>query len=198
MNRKERRRQAALIGTGHAPWFFLDLRQLVPLAKRRAGTWIYDGRANAQNQERINACAYLYSITPEISARLIYTRDAGHHTGGWWANPDYERCLHLSLSFIVNPTDDPLPFLREPAAAIARAFWGEAARQAWIERPYSDDGKRLDVWHYRLFCDVTWSPQLPRGEVYSRENTPRNWRSFSEVHNLDLSEIDAPFLLNAT
>lgn len=30
---------------------------------------------------------------------LVYTRDVGHHSCGWWKNPDYERCYHLSLSW---------------------------------------------------------------------------------------------------
>lgn len=30
---------------------------------------------------------------------IIFTRDEGAHTCGWWKNPDYERCYHLSISF---------------------------------------------------------------------------------------------------
>lgn len=29
----------------------------------------------------------------------ILTRDIGYHSSGWWKNPDFERCLHLSISF---------------------------------------------------------------------------------------------------
>lgn len=30
---------------------------------------------------------------------VLFTRDTGHHSTGWWKNPDYERCWHLSLGF---------------------------------------------------------------------------------------------------
>ena len=30
---------------------------------------------------------------------IILTRDVGYHSSGWWKNPDYERCYHLSISF---------------------------------------------------------------------------------------------------
>lgn len=195
MNRAQRRRYAARNGLAHAPVLFGDLAQLVKTAKQRAGRTVYDGRVTPVNQRLIESLRYLFSITPDISARIIYSRDVGHHTGGWWKNPDYERCLHLSLSFCVNPTDEPLPFLREPAAWIAGAFWGQHAKWSWLEKPYSPEGQHADVWHYRLFCDRSWSPILPRGEVYSRENTPVDWRSYSEVHDLNADEIDAPFLV---
>lgn len=195
-NRHQRRAAAAIRRRGVAESRSPSLGQIVTVARRRAAVRPYDGRDTAANRATINACRYLYRITPEISARIIYTRDIGHHSGGWWKNPDYERCMHLSLSFCVNPTDAPLPFLREPGAIIARAFFGDHTPAAWIEGPYSPEGKRSDVWHYRLFCDPSWTPIRPRGEVYSRRNTPADWRSFSEVHGLGAHQIDALFLLN--
>lgn len=34
-----------------------------------------------------------------IDAIVIMTRDIGYHTSGWWKNPDYERCFHVSISY---------------------------------------------------------------------------------------------------
>lgn len=196
MNRHQRRAEAARSGLGHAPVIFLDLDRLVALATFRASRWLYDGLGSPQNQARVNACRYLYAVAPDASARIIYTRDIGHHSGGWWKNPDYERCFHLSISFCVNPTDEPLPFDRRRAEVIARAFWPRDVAKAWVEKPYTEEGRHAGVWHYRLFCDPAWQPIQPRGEVYSREFTEAGWRSFSDIHgDVDLATIDAPFLL---
>lgn len=91
-------------------------------------------------------------------SQLIYSRDVGHHTSGWFKNPDYERCRHLSISYL------------------------------WTEPPFTEQGKRDGVWHFRVFCDQGWQPLMPRGEVYSRELTERGWRSFSEVRELRARE----------
>lgn len=41
------------------------------------------------------------------------------------------------------------------------------------------------VHHYRLFCDKAWKPILPRGEVYSKDWTPADWKSWSDVHGVE-------------
>lgn len=177
------------------PFLFTDFGPLVRFAKLRAQRGTYDGRADRRNMKLINQCRHLYSINPEVSARLIYTRDVGHHSSGWWKNPDYERCLHLSISFCVNPTDAPLLFDKHQAQKIADAFFERDARKCWIEPPYSPEGKHADVWHYRLFCDGGWNPILPRGEVYNRELTEAGWKSFSEIHGKSVfDDADAPWL----
>lgn len=176
------------------PVLFTDMSALVRFAKLRAKRGVYDGRVDNQNMRLLRTCSHLYSINPEVSARLIYTRDTGHHSSGWWKNPDYERCLHLSISFCVNPTDAPLPFEKGQAQTIAEAFFESDTRKCWVEPPYSPEGKRADVHHYRLFCDQTWSPILPRGEVYNREFTEIGWRSFSELHGYTPTQDDAPWL----
>jgi len=58
-------------------------------------------------------------------------------------------------------------------------------RLLWIEPPYSPEGRRSDVHHYRLFCDEHWQPIKPRGEVYSTDFTEKGWKSFSELHAND-------------
>jgi hypothetical protein len=177
---------------------FTDLGPLVRFAKLRARRGIYDGTSSPANMALMQLCGHLYAINPEASARMIYTRDAGHHSGGWWKNPDYERCLHLSISFCVNPTDAPLPFDRREAEKIARAFFEDDCAKAWVEPPYSPRGIKLEVYHYRLFCDEGWQPIIPRCEVYTRDATPARWKSFSEIHGWSPTKEQAPWLKAAS
>lgn len=177
------------------PFLFTDLSPLVRFAKLRAQRNTYDGKMDARNQAIINQCRHLYSINPDVSIRMIYTRDVGHHTGGWWKNPDYERCFHLSMSFCANPTDAPLPFEPKPAQKVAEAFFEGDVRKCWIEGPYTPEGKHAAVHHYRLFADERWVPLMPRGEVYDKTFTEVGWRSFSDIHGeAARSDADAPWL----
>lgn len=112
----------------------------------------------------------------------LLTRDEGHHTSGWWKNPDYERCLHLSLSFL-----DPNSFLprerdKKLSAEMVESVFGATKRLVWTEPPYSEAGKERDVYHYRVFyADKAYTvPLLPRGEVYSKEFTEAGWLSWSD------------------
>jgi hypothetical protein len=171
---------------------------LVPFAKQRAQRGGYDGTMSDANMWLIEKCSHLLAISPIESARIIFTRDTGHHSSGWWKNPDYERCYHLSISFCVNPTDEPLPFRRNVAERIAKAFYGDDVAKVWCERPYSEEGKICGVHHYRLFCDAGWQPILPRGEVYAKGKTPAGWLSFSELHGVAVKDVDAPWLKAAS
>lgn len=111
----------------------------------------------------------------KYSCIVIFSRDVGHHSSGWWKNPDYERCYHLSISF---------PGGRNKSAInkIIDGLFGYYKKLLWIEPPYSPEGKQAEVWHYRLFCDENWNPIKPRGEVYSKQFTELGWRSFSELN----------------
>lgn len=145
---------------------------------------------------------------------IMFTRDTGHHSGGWFKSPDYERCRHLSLSFRVpypgrDPTELGLvhnlgvlmratgsyvplrPFDAASAAAWVKLILGEDRRFAWEEGPFTPEGKELGVRHYRVFCDRNWEPILPRGEVYSRELTEKGWKSFSDVGASQPSHVSA-------
>jgi hypothetical protein len=142
-------------------------------------------------------CSHFHYRTGTL---LIYTRDAGHHTSGWMKNPDFERCLHLSLSFrhpapqappksIGNPQTlanlgaviPTVPFDKQAASVWIRHIFGERAKLSWHEGAFSPEGRALDVQHWRVFCDTAWKPIMPRGEVYSTELTERGWKSWSEV-----------------
>ena len=112
-----------------------------------------------------------------IDAIVIMTRDEGYHSCGWWKNPDYERCYHVSISYPGGTNFKKTEWL------LAQLF-GTARRLMWCEPPYSKEGKSADVYHYRLFCDKDWNPIMPRGEVYNTQFTERGWKSFSELHGI--------------
>ena len=83
---------------------------------------------------------------------LIFTRETGYHSSGWWKNPDYERCWHLSLSFRDQESGEYLPFNEKTAMEWIDLFFGDDKRMLWIEPPAYPEGKKAGVWHYRLFC----------------------------------------------
>lgn len=126
----------------------------------------------------------------QTGSLILYSRDNDMHTSGWWKNPEYERCRHLSLSF--HATDLELgenygkvrpvkPQDMSVADQWVDAFFGASKRMIWCEPPTYPEGKALDVWHYRLFCDEHWQPIKPRGEVYSKELTEAGWLSWSDA-----------------
>ena len=153
------------------------LETIVKFHVEQACKGTFDGR-------RINAYfQYCRMVHHFRGITIAFTRDVGYHTSGWWKNPDFERCYHLSISFFDPATLTPIPFEESIAKRIAKAFYTKYTKWVWVESPYSDEGKKLGVWHYRLFCDEHWQPILPRGEVYSRELTEAGWKSFSDVQD---------------
>lgn len=119
-------------------------------------------------------------------SQLIFSRDVGHHTSGWFKNPDYERCEHLSIAYRDSETGE---FFGRQKWDITRdwlrLFFGDAMRLVWTEPPFTDQGKHDGVYHFRVFYSEAWlAPILPRGEVYSKELTEVGWKSFSEVREL--------------
>lgn len=159
----------------------------------RAERSVWDGRDLAPlHQHR--------AVVAPLGISLIFTRDVGHHSGGWWKNPDYERCRHLSIatlpeSFVeqalrqmgkerlADRSDFETPAFKR---LLLEAFFGAAARYAWSEPPRYAQGIAQNTWHYRVFCDERWAPLLPRGEVYSRELTEAGWKSTSELYAAEL------------
>lgn len=126
-----------------------------------------------------------FYIAP-LGALGIFTLDTGMHTCGWWKNPDYERCFHLSLSFLDPEAGIPAPHNHKVAARVVHGMYGVFRHLVWTEPPYDKAGKDTDTWHYRVFVDVaTGIPILPRGEVYTRELTEAGWKSFSEVQAIE-------------
>lgn len=151
----------------------LDQYTLLPDACRRmtaaAIKDVWDGR---RRTDYFESCRWHLVRYPCV---ILYTRDVGYHSGGWWKNPMYERCYHLSISF---PGGKDKSVLNK----IIDLLFASNKKLLWTEPPYSDEGKKLGVWHYRLFCDEFWRPIMPKGEVYSTQFTERGWKSFSELN----------------
>jgi hypothetical protein len=151
--------------------------------KMRAASWegeYYGKPVSLADRLLLNYCTAVHMASGTC---LIFTRDSGHHTSGWFKNPDYERCFHLSLSFREPESGGLLPQNRVLAEEWCDLFFGDKKRWLWIEPPATRDGKHADVYHYRLFCDEHWQPIKPRGEVYSMEFTEKGWRSWSDIHS---------------
>lgn len=123
-------------------------------------------------------------VHDESGAIVMFSRDEGHHACGWWKNPDYDKCWHLSLSFFDPKTGVRIGKNQALTQEWVDAFFREHQRLVWCEPPHSENGIKFDVWHYRLFYDKNGQPFMPRGEVYSKEYTPEGWKTWSEVNEL--------------
>lgn len=128
------------------------------------------------------------SITePGRPVRLLISVDIGYHQSGWFANSDWEKCLHISLS---HPRPDrPRLYLpgRETLHTIpvlghdletpedreirawGRVFFRAHAPMSWLEPavgpgdPYRSPG----VAHLRLYLNQQGEPFIPKGEPYT-------------------------------
>ena len=157
--------------------------------KRRSETGMWDGRATLGGRVYLADCTCGHRPSGSL---LILTREYGYHTSGWWKNPDYERCLHLSISFRDPETGSVRARDPDWSKTWLDAVFGATQTLLWCEPAASADGKRSDVWHYRVFYAPGWvAPILPRGEVYSRDWTPAGWLSFSDVQEQLRKEAEA-------
>jgi hypothetical protein len=154
---------------------------------REATNWEYWGKpANLSDAMALDACTADHVLS---GSRLIFTRDVGNHSSGWLKNPDFERCLHLSLSFHDPDSGAALPRDRRLSEEWCELFFGADKRKLSIEPPATPHGKQADIWHYRLFCDAHWFGIIPRGEVYSTELTEIGWKSWSEIYGEEPEEV---------
>lgn len=146
--------------------------------RRQAKRNVYRGTSDLTDQATIARCRRI-----EAGTTLIFTRDEGHHACGWWKNPEYERCYHLSMSAAPSAiwTPDTPDLDPELEQAWLKAFFKDKLNMLWFEPPYSALGKAHNVKHWRLFVDPAWQPIIPRGEVYTKEFTEAGWKSYSEV-----------------
>lgn len=170
----------------------MDIPESVIAAIRRAASYgMSTGRDHLPEEAAYyRRCTHLHAHTGTL---IMFTRDTGHHSSGWIKNPDYERCLHVSLSFRVPQPRFPIdrlvsvqfakdwlgwlglaPFDAKLADQWVQAILGhDAAKLSWHEGAFSKDGKTLGVQHWRTFCDPGWQPIHPRGEVYGRTSPRR-------------------------
>jgi hypothetical protein len=143
---------------------------------------VFDGRETPRAQGYLKMCRRVHMETQTV---VLFTRDTGMHSSGWMKNPDYERCFHLSLSpapsHLILPSHIKAKLDKKTIAAWVKVFFGDNQRYLWAESPKSDKGIALGVIHWRLFCNESWEPILPRGEVYSTEFTELGWRTASQV-----------------
>lgn len=166
-----------------------EIARVAEVMRRRARRGTFDGRMTREARDYFDNCREYHGPSGTM---LIFSRDTGHHTSGWFKNPDYERCLHLSLSFRDQSTQLPAPYNHRLAGRWARAFFADAIRLAWGEPPVTPEGKSLEVWHWRVFCDEHWQPIHPRGEVYSTDFTEKGWQSASELREMTGAEVWSP------
>lgn len=152
------------------------MKRLAQIMRRHADKGHFDG----QHSETI-----YFMLAKQIhiptGTQLLFTRDIGYHSCGWFKNPDYERCYHLSLSFWDVAANLPRPFEHKLAHTWTTIFYGDWTRFIWEEsnhRPIASTPH-----HYRVMCDQAWQPIIPRGEVYSKELTEQGWKSWSERNN---------------
>lgn len=148
------------------------------LAAAKRGVWNGKTAADPYFQQ----CRQVHQFAGVVS---LFTRDVGHHSSGWFKNPDYERCLHLSVSYFDPGTRESRPHDKSVTRQFVDSLFGHHKRWLWVEPPYSDEGKRQGVFHYRLFCDAGWNPITPRGEVYDKELTEAGWLSFSDAQEAE-------------
>lgn len=181
---------------------------VISTIRRRATVGLFDGQDTIQNRYYITRlCSHFHGLSGTI---IIFSRDTGHHSSGWMKNPDYERCLHLSLSFrapledwaidrLANPQVlarlggifELAPFSMKRAQPWVERILSPDHNLAWRESPFTKTGKDLGVTHFRLFCDEAWKPIKPRGEVYSTDFTEKGWRSYSELNQPMPSHVNA-------
>lgn len=163
--------------------------QLAEAMKRHAETGTFKGKPSEGHLPYFSHARQLHFKT---GTSLLFTRDIGHHSSGWFKNPDYERCYHLSLSFWDFTGEEPQPraFEHGLAKAWVQCFYGDWARFVWEEGPSQ---KRLpnEVRHYRVFCDPAWKPIVPRGEVYTRDFIEKGWLSWSDLQHEKQKEREA-------
>ena len=141
----------------------------------------------ADQRRVLERCKAYHQPTGTI---LLFSRDEGHHESGWWKNPDYERCEHLSLSFRDPTTGQIAPRDVKRTREWLGYFFGGDVKKLWCEPPYSPEGKAIEIWHYRLFCAPNWTPIIPRGEVYNRELTEAGWLSYSDMEAAIADQVE--------
>jgi hypothetical protein len=184
MNSKQRRDAPAEV------WGRDDLTCPVPTWKIRATIAFAKASpwpGNQPIQDRRHVIDTTAITEPGRKTRILFSLDVGYHQSGWFANSDYERCFHLSLShprpeltrFYRTPRNvDPLrrPYVGhdvetptdEEARAWGRVLFREHTPKAWFEPAVGplDPYRAPGVVHLRLYVDQAGRPIVPRGEVY--------------------------------
>lgn len=146
----------------------------VDMVMKQALSGVWDGKTETVYFQN---CIWYW---PKYQVSINLSRDINHHLGGWWKNPQYERCWHLSIAVQTADYEKPEDHDKN-TLHILQLIFQDKLKMMWSEPPYSEAGKKMHVWHYRVFCDEHWQAFKPKGEVYSTELTERGWLSSSEL-----------------
>lgn len=115
---------------------------------------------------------------PGRPTRILFSLDYGYHASGWFANSDFEQCLHLSIShkpdnIQVGETASPIAPTDEEIRAWGVATFGEDRHKALVEPPASPlsidvlvERRSPGVAHIRLWLDRDGNRVKPVGEPY--------------------------------
>jgi hypothetical protein len=156
-----------------------SMDKLVQVMKFHAEQGVFTGSQSEVHGRYFQMCRKRHT---ETGTMLLFTRDSGMHTSGWFKNPDYDRCYHLSLTFWDFALGKQEPYDEKLASAWVHAFYGDWTRYIWREG-ISDEAKANGIAscnHYRVMCNPAWQPIIPRKEVYTKEFTEKGWLSFSD------------------
>lgn len=191
--RKEPSRNPATTGTSPVPGVD-GLR--CPVPRQVIDRLIRHAHAHPWRGDRPLLCPHHLLDTTAITEpgrplRLLFSLDFGYHQSGWFANADFERCLHISISHprpdrarlyragAGNLTRDAIGIdLEAPAEAEIRAwgrvFYGEHHVIARYEPPVGplDPYRSPGVSHLRLHLDSDGHPIMPAGEPYTLKIEP--------------------------
>jgi hypothetical protein len=156
-----------------------SMDKLVRVMKHNAEQGFFSGSQSEAQGRYFQRCRQEHLKTGTV---IIFTRDRGMHTSGWFKNPDYDRCYHLSLTFWDFDAGKQEAFDEKLARAWVHAFYGDWTRYIWHEG-ITDEGKSsgtANCNHYRVMCNPAWQPIIPRKEVYTKEFIEKGWLSFSD------------------
>ncbi len=153
-----------------------SMAKLADAMRAHANTGIWNGTRHSANMPYFQNAQRDHVKTGTM---LLLTREAGYHTSGFFKNPDYERCWHLSISFYDPEQLESRPFDDHLAALWCHLIFGEHTRYIWRESGKAQHGG--DLYHYRVFYNAAWQPIIPRGEVYSRDFIEKGWKSYSDL-----------------
>ncbi len=162
-----------------------EFRAIARRLKRRAASGISDGDPTPSGRAYLANCSEDH---PATGTSITFTRCVGFNEYLGVDDPNFERYLHLSLSFwSADDEDGPMPTSRRDEVLCnlcATAFFGDDDPHTWIDLSQTSDGRALDVWHWYLFCDADWQPIILDPATDTSHLTSIGWRNNAvQVHD---------------
>lgn len=150
--------------------------------------WDHPWMGNEPLMCRLHGLETTAITEPGMPTRIRFSLDHGYHQSGWFANSEFERCLHLSIS---HPRPDRPKLHRTPEGTLVmgidceapshgeivawgRVFFRAHAQLALMEPAVGpgDQYRSAGVAHLRLWVDKVGRPFKPEGEVYHHKPFP--------------------------